>query len=341
MKRLTQILQLFITLALLAVGAVFMSSMLPIPGGIESKIVQSGSMEPAIPVGALVFIMPAAHYQVGDVITFNDGKRVPTTHRIVAQGEAGYTTKGDANEEPDSQVVAAQKVVGKVWLTVPYAGFVLHFARQPLGFALLIGLPALMVIVDESVALWQALRGARQPKPQRVVRYARLRTMDDMFVVGTVQRRTQKHAGSLGAAVSLMLVVVFGLTYAGHTLALFADQEYTSGNLLAATTWAPIPVVPFVNPFSIESFAQPALDDTATTTATTTETHDQSGEVLGEQASTTPPAIQEEPPVVEPEPLQVEEPQQESLQEPKTDAPQEPEAPQEQATPQEGEVTQD
>src|SRR3989344_3146807 len=55
---------------LVLVGVVFLASLTPINTGIEAKIVQSGSMEPAIGVGALVFIRTSESYRAGDVVTF-------------------------------------------------------------------------------------------------------------------------------------------------------------------------------------------------------------------------------------------------------------------------------
>lgn len=151
---------IFIAL-LLIVGGVFLSSKTGFPKTLEIKIVQSGSMEPAIPVGALIFITPFETYQAGDVVTFGEdnSKEIPTTHRVISQREVGssifYTTKGDANEENDNKEIPAKDVIGKVFLSIPYAGFVLDFARQPAGFALLIGLPAAIIILDETSKIFK------------------------------------------------------------------------------------------------------------------------------------------------------------------------------------------
>lgn len=147
---------LFIT-ALVGVAGLFLATMLPTAwaGGLEVKIVKSGSMEPAIPTGSIVFVRPAAEYRVGDIVTFGADTRseIPTTHRIIEvqnnEGRVAFLTQGDANEDPDPRAIAMSEVIGKVWLHVPYAGYVLDFARQPLGFTLMIGIPAGLIIVDE------------------------------------------------------------------------------------------------------------------------------------------------------------------------------------------------
>lgn len=123
--------------------------------GYQVKVVQSGSMEPAIGVGSIVIIAPAMRYEIGDVITFGEDTptKVPITHRIVAQkvdnGETVFVTKGDANEDVDPITIARTDIIGKVWTTVPWVGRVIEFVRTPLGYGLLVGIPALIIILDE------------------------------------------------------------------------------------------------------------------------------------------------------------------------------------------------
>lgn len=123
--------------------------------GYEVKVVQSGSMEPAIPTGSIIVVAPANNYAIGDVVTYgrDAGNRIPVTHRIVERDGRGYNTtyltKGDANEEADARTVSQSDLIGKVYAHVPYAGHVIEFARTPWGFLLLIGLPALVIILDE------------------------------------------------------------------------------------------------------------------------------------------------------------------------------------------------
>ncbi len=159
---------------LLAVAGLLLVSLMPMAGNFEIKIVKSGSMEPAIQTGSIVVVIPAASYSVGDVVTFgkDTSREIPTTHRIVSErvspsaggGQIFFTTKGDANEEADPKEVAARDVIGKVLFHVPYAGFVLDFARQPVGFSLLIGLPAMMIVIDESVNIVKEIAAMRRRK---------------------------------------------------------------------------------------------------------------------------------------------------------------------------------
>lgn len=149
---------------ILAVAGLFLASVLPIPGQIEIKIVQSGSMEPAIKTGGIVVIQPQASYSIGDVVTFGKDTKtdVPTTHRIMEERSEGsvtyFTTKGDANEEIDANEVLAHDVIGKVLFTVPYAGYILDFAKQPLGFTFMIGIPAALIVLYEVLGIFSEVK---------------------------------------------------------------------------------------------------------------------------------------------------------------------------------------
>ena len=68
--------------------------------GVQEYNVISGSMEPEIPVGSLVYVKSVAFNELSeqDVIAFEAGASI-VTHRIVSidSGNQLITTKGDAN----------------------------------------------------------------------------------------------------------------------------------------------------------------------------------------------------------------------------------------------------
>ena len=156
--------------AVVGVALLVVGTLLPIPGNLQIKIVKSGSMEPYIKTGGVVLIKPESTYSVGEVVTFGaDTKtQVPTTHRIVAiTGEGAQqmiTTRGDANNAPDSAQTPMSEVHGKVIYTLPYVGYLLAFARQPEGFMLLVGVPAGLVILEEVWNIVQEVAALRRRK---------------------------------------------------------------------------------------------------------------------------------------------------------------------------------
>jgi signal peptidase I len=141
--------------------------LLPIKGNYKIMAVLSGSMEPSIKTGGVVFVKPEPDYHAGDVISFSvaAGNKVSTTHRIVEVktegGKTTYITKGDANSEADNGEVDKRNVVGKVIFALPYAGYLLAFIRQPMGFIAAVVIPSSLVIFDEGQNIFKELRGGQ------------------------------------------------------------------------------------------------------------------------------------------------------------------------------------
>lgn len=118
--------------------------------------VQTGSMVPALQRGDLVAIMgvPKSQIVVGDVVTYINprNKNQTITHRVVELPSASnyqkFIVKGDANPLPDNPVDPST-VLGKVEFSAPFAGFAVDFVRKPIGLAMLIYIPAIIIVVDE------------------------------------------------------------------------------------------------------------------------------------------------------------------------------------------------
>jgi len=47
------------------------------------------------------------------------------------------------------RTVSKSEIIGKVLFSVPYLGYAVDFAKKPLGFALIILVPAAIIIGDE------------------------------------------------------------------------------------------------------------------------------------------------------------------------------------------------
>jgi len=86
--------------------------------------VVSGSMEPYVPRGSLVVVIPE-HPGLGDVGAYKleeGGKTYVIVHRVVGLGEGFYVFKGDAVDGVDH--VPADRVIGRVAVAIPYVGYV-------------------------------------------------------------------------------------------------------------------------------------------------------------------------------------------------------------------------
>lgn len=124
---------------IIVLGGLVAAILTAVGGGLVGKfrllVVTSGSMEPAIPAGSLIALIPKDNYASGDIISFNEaGDKVTTTHRISQveeiDGRIRYVTKGDRNEEEDLSLVYFNKVVGKVVVVIPKFGKTLLAVNQ-------------------------------------------------------------------------------------------------------------------------------------------------------------------------------------------------------------------
>lgn len=104
--------------------------------GHEVYNVVSGSMEPEIPVGSVVYVESAVPKGIvaGDVIAFRSGNSV-VVHRVVenrtAEGE--FVTKGDANEQEDLYAVGYEDLIGRVSRHFPILGSFLFLYTSTTG----------------------------------------------------------------------------------------------------------------------------------------------------------------------------------------------------------------
>lgn len=155
------------------IALLLLLSIFPIKDNFQVKIVLSGSMEPAIRTGSIVVIKPEENYKEGDIITFGKDtkKDVPTTHRIVkiraVEGRLLFTTKGDANDSEDSTEIRKDRIIGKVLFSVPYIGYILDTAKKPIGFAVLVGVPVLLIVYDEILNIYREVKKMRARKREK------------------------------------------------------------------------------------------------------------------------------------------------------------------------------
>lgn len=128
--------------------------------GYHIYTVVSGSMEPAIPIGSLLYIQeaPPEDMKTDDVIAYYGGKDATAiiTHRVVENrvfmGE--FVTKGDANSAEDKKPIPYDNFIGIVRLTIPRAGKAAQaFASLPgkITAACLIGLAVILQVIASAI----------------------------------------------------------------------------------------------------------------------------------------------------------------------------------------------
>lgn len=138
---------LFVSLLLLAAALI-----VPKLVGYQEMAVLSGSMEPNIPVGAIVYVkeVPFEKIEDGDVITYQLSGSTCVTHRVVDVNKQEQTllTKGDANNAVDNSPVSAEQVLGKAYFTLPLIGYISIYAKTPIGIGVICGLLIIIILLN-------------------------------------------------------------------------------------------------------------------------------------------------------------------------------------------------
>lgn len=143
---------LLVLLIALVLALLVLARGIPQLTGGQTFVVGGPSMEPAIGLGAAVHTVPVdpTTLKAGDIVTVRVGERQAIfTHRIVRLAELPsglhLQTKGDANEEADPSLIPATTVIGRVELSVPYAGFGVALLSSMQGVLFLVSIAGLLL----------------------------------------------------------------------------------------------------------------------------------------------------------------------------------------------------
>ena len=126
----------FGTILIIVVFAMVLPLSVPQLMGYEVYEVVSGSMEPAIPVGSVIYVrpVPPADVEEEEIVAFYEDDSV-VSHRVVANRVAmrELVTKGDANNTEDLEPVPYDNVIGKVALNIPVLGKIMALYSSNVG----------------------------------------------------------------------------------------------------------------------------------------------------------------------------------------------------------------
>lgn len=137
-------------------------------GAYRMFVVKSGSMEPKIKIGSIVFDQRKNNYQINDVITFKiKNSKDTVTHRIVeiktdAKNDIFFSVKGDVNNSPDEELVPVENVVGRVLFSIPYVGYLISFVKTLPGIIILIIIPTTIIIYEEIGKIKEEIKKIRK-----------------------------------------------------------------------------------------------------------------------------------------------------------------------------------
>ena len=133
-------------------------------GNCYHLVVLSGSMEPELPVGSLIFAKTVNpdDIQTNDVIVFQQNmsseSKIFVTHRVIDIIDGKFQTKGDANEDVDTTLVEPSDVKAKQVLVIPQLGYLISsyskLMRTPAVFIPVFAVPAVVLIISEIRRIW-------------------------------------------------------------------------------------------------------------------------------------------------------------------------------------------
>ena len=228
------------TLILLAVIAVSAPLTVPRLLGYEMYQVVSGSMEPELPVGSVVYVKTVRPEEIreGDVIAFHKDDDDVVTHRVVANYgfDGKFTTKGDANEVQDFDPVPYSALIGRVEHHVPVIGAFMGLLAGTVGKVYLLCMAACGVMFN---ILASRLRLRRQERAL-IEESDLLRELSLEDLERALQKETnQQTKGESGAAPkkrhvlrTVLMVLALGIFLASGAGVLFIRQQYRVGEKL-------------------------------------------------------------------------------------------------------------
>lgn len=182
-RALKHFIALLSSLAIVLVIALAVVSFVPRAFGYTPYAVLSGSMEPELPVGSMVFVrqVEPTNIAVGDNATFYRSDGAVVTHQVYEVDPVAQTisTQGIANKNADGTIMhdAEQtpfsRLIGVVSFCVPYLGFVNAYCTTMPGLLVVVAVLALLVaasivldrVVSDDPAGKHARAHARERRP--------------------------------------------------------------------------------------------------------------------------------------------------------------------------------
>lgn len=172
LKKVIYIIAIIIMCIILFVSGVILINSLISPNEVPSFfgwkpfIVLSGSMESEIYAGDVAVVKEVDEDEIkeGDIIAFREGETV-ITHRIVKQeeenGEKVFYTKGDNNNEIDTNTVSLNQIEGVYKFKISGLGNVAMFIQTPTGILACLSIPLALLIILQIVNSAQERKNRR------------------------------------------------------------------------------------------------------------------------------------------------------------------------------------
>ena len=147
MSKSTKSLNIILTILVIVIAWTIFAP-LEVGGKVKYVIIDGTSMLPNFVNGDLVVVRQTPYYEVGDVVAYSYPGLGTVIHRIVEKQGNKFVLKGDNNTWIDGYYPTADEIYGKLWIHIPGAGKIILKLKEPVFFALLIGIGAYLVGID-------------------------------------------------------------------------------------------------------------------------------------------------------------------------------------------------
>jgi len=190
LKKAINILQWLLTIVLISVVLLLIFTAFNPVKSFQVLRVMSGSMEPKIKVGSIVFVQKVKPeiLKENDVITYTslEDSNISITHRLIAieekEGKTVFKTQGDANNSEDIDEVSPSQIKGKVVFSLPFLGYLSVWIRKPLGFGLLVILPALLIVISEILNIKKTIEKEVEKKYAKLEKHKKKPPANLLFI---------------------------------------------------------------------------------------------------------------------------------------------------------------
>ncbi|PJE67533.1 signal peptidase I, partial [Candidatus Shapirobacteria bacterium CG10_big_fil_rev_8_21_14_0_10_40_9] len=244
-KILGKIFEWVIFIALILVFLIAASPILPTKKYLSTYIVTSASMEPTIKAGALALVKKIGPFEIdkvkeGDIVTFAspENPNQLILHRVIKvdkdkeKGILNFGTKGDQSSAPDAWVVPNVYVRDRYILSIPYLGYLGAFMRTKIGFILVFGIPALLLLLLQIKKIKDGINEEVKKRTEKAIS----------------QTKEKKNTMT---NVIILLFMVSAFVYYGtqqYVQALFTATASVSGVSIKAKDFVPPPVPTLLSP---------------------------------------------------------------------------------------------
>ena len=104
--------------------SIYLIIFIPCIFGYKPLIIESGSMEPILKVGGILYYksIPLNNYKINNILVYKIPNHI-VSHRIVGKNDYYFITKGDQNKINDSNVYNNQVLGRSSNFSIPYIGY--------------------------------------------------------------------------------------------------------------------------------------------------------------------------------------------------------------------------